>query len=120
MGARLRRIDLQRLADQVGGGGGIAALACDHAQQVQGVELARRLRQHLPVQDGRRVQLALLVRLQGLLQQSVGRGGQDQLQLRSVLLSGSSRTRLPVAAKIALQTAGASGGNTGSPRPVTG
>jgi hypothetical protein len=43
-----------------------------------------------------------------------------QLQLKSVLLNGNSRTRFPVAAKIALHTAGASGGKAGSPKPVTG
>ena len=36
------------------------------------------------------------------------------------LASGSVRTRWPVAAKIALQIAGATGGNAGSPTPVGG
>jgi uncharacterized protein (TIGR02117 family) len=43
-----------------------------------------------------------------------------QFQRRSARASGSSRTRLPVAQKMALHTAGASGGSGGSPRPVTG
>ena len=40
-----------------------------------------------------------------------------QAQLRSWFFSGSERIRLPVAAKIALQTAGAIGGTPGSPMP---
>ena len=44
----------------------------------------------------------------------------DQVQLKSVLLKGNERTRLPVAAKIALAIAGATGGITGSPTPVVG
>lgn len=46
--------------------------------------------------------------------------GPAYAQLRSVLLNGSVRIRFPVAAKIALHTAGARGGNAGSPRPVVG
>ncbi len=119
--ARLLRVDGQRVRDQARRQRRIAALALDHAQQVQGVELARRGLQHLPVQRLGRVQPALPVQLHGLLQQRVRvRAHRDQLQLRSVFDSGSSRTRCPVAAKIALHTAGASGGNAGSPRPVTG
>ena len=41
-------------------------------------------------------------------------------QLKSPLARGICLTRLPVAAKMALHTAGASGGKAGSPRPVTG
>ncbi len=41
-------------------------------------------------------------------------------QLNPCLASGSERTRLPVAAKIALQSAGGTGGNAGSPSPVGG
>jgi hypothetical protein len=33
---------------------------------------------------------------------------------------GSERTRLPVAAKMALHNAGTTGGSAGSPMPVTG
>ena len=40
--------------------------------------------------------------------------------LRSCFDSGSDRTRLPVAAKIALHSAGTTGGSAGSPRPVGG
>ncbi len=39
-------------------------------------------------------------------------------QLKPCCLIGSERIRFPVAAKIALQTAGATGGIAGSPRPV--
>jgi len=46
--------------------------------------------------------------------------GRAQAQRRSVRDSGICRTRLPVAAKIALQIAGATGGSAGSPRPVVG
>ena len=49
-----------------------------------------------------------------------GVAGGRQLQRRSVRESGNWRTRLPVAAKIALQIAGATGGNAGSPSPVVG
>jgi hypothetical protein len=38
--------------------------------------------------------------------------------LKPSLANGSVRTRWPVAAKIALQIAGATGGNAGSPTPV--
>ncbi len=41
-------------------------------------------------------------------------------QLSFCLESGSVRIRLPVAAKIALQRAGMTGGSAGSPRPVVG
>lgn len=44
----------------------------------------------------------------------------DQDQRRSTRESGIWRTRLPVAAKIALQMAGATGGRAGSPSPVVG
>jgi hypothetical protein len=37
-----------------------------------------------------------------------------------VFLTGNSRIRLPVTAKIALQIAGAMGGTPGSPTPVGG
>jgi DNA-binding transcriptional regulator YdaS (Cro superfamily) len=40
--------------------------------------------------------------------------------LKPSTLSGNVRTRWPVAAKIALQIAGATGGNAGSPTPVGG
>ena len=40
--------------------------------------------------------------------------------LKSIFDSGNSRTRLPVAAKIALQKAGANGGTPGSPTPAGG
>jgi hypothetical protein len=43
-----------------------------------------------------------------------------QLQLKSCCRIGSERMRLPVAAKMALQTAGAVGGNGGSPKPLGG
>src|SRR5690606_13214373 len=43
-----------------------------------------------------------------------------QLQLRSCFASGRERMRLPVAAKIALHSAGITGGSGGSPRPVGG
>jgi hypothetical protein len=43
-----------------------------------------------------------------------------QVQRRSLRASGNCRTRLPVAAKMALHTAGATGGKAGSPSPVTG
>ena len=54
--------------------------------------------------------------------QNLAQGGGDRRQLhaRSVRTSGRRRTRLPVAAKMALQTAGGSGGIAGSPRPVGG
>lgn len=39
---------------------------------------------------------------------------------RSVRLNGSCRIRIPVAAKIAFATAGATDGSTGSPMPVGG
>jgi hypothetical protein len=42
------------------------------------------------------------------------------LQCKSLRDSGRHRTHLPVAAKMALRTADASGGNAGSPKPVTG
>ena len=41
-------------------------------------------------------------------------------QLNPCFASGSERMRSPVAAKIALQTAGRIGGSAGSPRPVGG
>ena len=41
-------------------------------------------------------------------------------QLKSTSAKGHWRTRLPVAAKMALHTAGANGGKAGSPKPVTG
>ena len=41
-------------------------------------------------------------------------------QLRSCFDNGSDRIRLPVAAKIALQSAGTTGGSAGSPMPVGG
>src|SRR5439155_21904557 len=41
-------------------------------------------------------------------------------QLKPCFTSGSERIRLPVAAKIALQIAGGTGGSAGSPRPVGG
>jgi hypothetical protein len=43
-----------------------------------------------------------------------------QAQDRSCLDSGSDRTRFPVAAKMALHTAGMTGGSAGSPTPVGG
>ena len=43
-----------------------------------------------------------------------------QLQLRSALLNGILRMRFPVAAKMALPIAGATGGKAGSPKPVVG
>ena len=43
-----------------------------------------------------------------------------QLHCRSVRAMGRRRMRLPVAAKMALQTAGGSGGRAGSPKPVGG
>ena len=46
--------------------------------------------------------------------------GELQVQRRSLRASGNCRTRLPVAAKMALHTAGATGGKAGSPKPVTG
>ncbi len=46
--------------------------------------------------------------------------GAGQDQRRSTRESGIWRTRLPVAAKIALQMAGATGGKAGSPSPVVG
>ena len=45
-------------------------------------------------------------------------GVPESIVLGVSLLSGSVRTRCPVAAKIALQIAGATGGNAGSPTPV--
>src|SRR6185437_9727940 len=44
----------------------------------------------------------------------------DQAQLKPWVWSGSERTRLPVAVKIAFVSAGIIGGNAGSPRPVGG
>src|ERR1700686_1853036 len=41
-------------------------------------------------------------------------------QAKPARLNGNSRTRLPVAAKIALQSAGAKGGRPGSPIPAGG
>src|SRR6185369_13789051 len=46
------------------------------------------------------------------------RGSHDHFKLPSII--GSVRTRMPVAAKIALHTAGAAAGRPGSPRPVGG
>ena len=46
--------------------------------------------------------------------------GPGQAVTRSPGRRGSVRMRLPVAAKIALQTAGSNGGSAGSPRPVGG
>ncbi len=44
----------------------------------------------------------------------------NQAQLYPLLARGSLRMRRPVAVKIALQTAGKTGGNAGSPNPVGG
>jgi hypothetical protein len=41
-------------------------------------------------------------------------------QVKPLVASGSARIRCPVTAKIALQTAGSTGGRAGSPRPVGG
>src|SRR5262249_42990960 len=54
---------------------------------------------------------------------AITRGGSGQalpaqVQERSCLVSGSERTRFPVAAKIALHTAGRTGGRAGSPSPL--
>ena len=46
--------------------------------------------------------------------------GRGTLETRYVFDSGNSRTRFPVAAKIALHTAGANGGTPGSPTPAGG
>src|SRR5579859_7341350 len=46
------------------------------------------------------------------------RAAADQAKLNPLLFSGSVLTRLPVAAKMALATAGRIGGRTGSPSPV--
>ena len=48
---------------------------------------------------------------------AAGSSWPDQAQRRSLLDSGILRTRCPVAAKMALHTAGASGGKAGSPEP---
>ena len=50
-------------------------------------------------------------------QAELGRGTlQSIYAIRGFLDSGNSRIRFPVAAKIALQTAGPNGGTPGSPR----
>src|SRR5262245_42832571 len=49
-----------------------------------------------------------------------GRPGTGQASRNPLFDSGSVRSRLPVAAKIALLTAGSTGGSAGSPRPVGG
>src|SRR5262249_41370546 len=46
-----------------------------------------------------------------------GEGSVGQTERRSVFLSGTERTRLPVAAAIALSTAGAATAMVGSPMP---
>src|SRR5690606_763305 len=53
-----------------------------------------------------------------VLVEPVASAGHDQL--RSCFESGSERMRFPVAAKIALHSAGITGGSGGSPRPVGG
>jgi phytoene desaturase len=53
-----------------------------------------------------------------ILDRIVPRPAHDHFKLPSAI--GSVRTRVPVAAKIALQTAGAAAGKPGSPKPVGG
>ncbi len=55
--------------------------------------------------------------LQKTAQAELGRG---TLETRYAFESGNSRIRFPLAAKIALQTAGANGGTPGSPTPAGG
>src|SRR5215469_437743 len=47
-------------------------------------------------------------------------GATAQAQAKPCLASGRERTRLPVAEKMALHTAGSTGGRAGPPRPVGG
>ncbi len=69
-------LGLERLRDQRLRGGEVAALQRDHAQQVRGVEVARRLVQELLVEPGGLVQPAGLVQGDRLVQEGpVGRDG---------------------------------------------
>ncbi len=56
----------------------------------------------------------------GLRARSPGTTKPDHAQLKPCFASGSERIRLPVTAKIALHTAGKTGGSAGSPSPVGG
>jgi len=69
VGRRLGRVDGDGLADQRHRPRGVALLAMDHAEQVQGVELVRRGGQHRAVQVLGLRQPACLVVGDGLLQQ---------------------------------------------------
>ena len=51
---------------------------------------------------------------------ALARNHSRQLHFKSVFEIGSVRMRLPVAIAIALHSAGTTGGNAGSPRPVGG